>query len=90
LPFTLPKLAGRKNPVLLFGDCYVFFGNKFSTLAEPGFFVPALQVGFCPAGKGGTKKGGVNDLQNSWSATKQSDFAFYNRARTRPKAFMYL
>jgi hypothetical protein len=32
-------------------------------MAEPGFFVPALRVGFYTAGKCGAKKGGVDELR---------------------------
>jgi hypothetical protein len=40
----------------------VFFcGGEFDAEPGPGFFVPALRVGFYTAGKCGTKKGGVDE-----------------------------
>jgi hypothetical protein len=38
-------------------------------MAEPGFFVPALRMGFYTAGKCGAKKGGVNELGKLRSAS---------------------
>jgi hypothetical protein len=37
-------------------------GDGFDIEPGPGFFVPALRGEFYPAGKYGTKKGGVDDL----------------------------
>jgi hypothetical protein len=48
---------------MLLGMIAVFsVGGRFNTMAEPGFFVPALPVAFYTAGTCGTKKGGVNGL----------------------------
>ena len=38
------------------------FGGGFSIEPGPGFFVPALRVGFYTADKCGAKKGGVDEL----------------------------
>jgi hypothetical protein len=37
-------------------------GGRFSIEPGPGFFVPALRVGFYTAGKCDVKKGGVDEL----------------------------
>jgi hypothetical protein len=66
------ETCGSKKPGVAVWGLLCFFGNKFSTLAEPGFFVPALQVGFYPAGKCGAKKGGVNELGKLRSVAKRN------------------
>jgi hypothetical protein len=46
---------------MLFEMIAVFsFGGRFNTMAEPGFFVPALRSAFYTAGTCCTKKGGVD------------------------------
>ena len=41
-------------------------------MAGPGFFVPALRVGFYTAGDCGTKKGGVDELVKLRSEAKRN------------------
>jgi hypothetical protein len=48
------------------------FGGRFNTMAEPGFFVPALRAAFYTAGECGTKKGGVKDLKKLRRGAKRN------------------
>jgi hypothetical protein len=57
------ETCGSKKPGVAVGGLLCFFWQQVQYIGGAGFFVPALQVGFYPAGKGGAKKGGVNELR---------------------------